>query len=144
MGEIVYRALENDIEATLAAELEKECLSTAWSKEQISNLPDYAVYVAAFDGEVLCGIASMYTIAFEGQVMNVAVSKNHRRKGIANGLMSSLFEHAIKNKCENITLEVAEDNISAISLYEKCGFVCVGKRKGFYNGTDALIMEKKI
>ncbi len=144
MGKIIYRAIENEAEASLAAELENDCLSTAWSKEQICSLPDYAVYVCAFDGDTLCGIASMYAIAGEGQVMNVAVSRSYRRQGIANELMNSLAEHAIDRKCENITLEVAEDNISAISLYKKCGFTCVGRRKGFYNGTDALIMEKKI
>ena len=144
MDKIVYREIEGETDAVSASELEKECLVTAWSREQISSLPEYAAYIAAFEGDTLCGIASMYMIAGEGQVMNVAVSPSYRRRGIANGLMESLTERAVDNKCENITLEVAEDNISAISLYKKCGFTCVGRRKGFYNGTDALLMEKKI
>ena len=141
---IVYRKIDNVQEAQLAADLENACLSTAWSKEQILNIPDYAIYISAFEGETLCGIASMYTIAGEGQIMNLAVSENHRRRGIANGLMNELTLYALDKNCDIITLEVAEDNLSAISLYEKCGFVSVGKRNGFYNGKNALIMEKKL
>ncbi len=144
MGNIVYRTLGNEKEQLLASELEKQCLSTAWSMEQISSLPEYAVYIAAFDGDSLCGIASMYIIAGEGQIMNVAVSPSFRRRGIALGLMNELISRAVTEKCLNITLEVAEDNDSAISLYKKCGFIDVGRRKGFYDQRDALIMEKTI
>ena len=141
---IIYRKIENETEAQLAFDLESACLSTAWSKEQILNIPDYAVYISAFEGDVLCGIASMYAVAGEGQIMNLAVSENYRRRGIANGLMNELTLYALDKKCDIITLEVAEDNLSAISLYEKCGFASVGKRNGFYNGKNALIMEKKL
>ena len=141
---IICRKLLSDDEARRAAEREKECLSTAWSFEQIKGLPDYAYYIGGFEGDMLCGIASMYAIAGEGQIMNVAVSSAFRRKGVAMSLMLSLIEKAKEAKCENITLEVAEDNISAISLYEKCDFAVVGKRNGFYNGKNALIMEKKL
>lgn len=144
MNGIIYRGLLTSEEAGLAADIEKECLSTAWSEAQISMLPEYAVYIGAFDGETLCGVASMYAIAGEGQIMNVAVSQNHRRKGIAFGLMNEIIARATEKDCENITLEVAENNQSAISLYEKCGFCTVGRRKGFYDGTDAFIMEKKL
>lgn len=142
--DIVFRALANDAEVVTASDIEKECLSTAWSSDQISSLPEYAFYIGAFDKDMLCGIASMYVIAGEGQIMNIAVLPCYRRKGIANGLLCAMFDIANNNNCENITLEVASDNISAISLYEKCGFACVGKRNGFYNGKDALIMEKKL
>ena len=58
--------------------------------------------------------------------------------------MNELISRAVTEKCLNITLEVAEDNDSAISLYKKCGFIDVGRRKGFYDQRDALIMEKTI
>lgn len=144
IGDFVYRALLGDDEVRAASVIESECLSTAWSFEQIKDIPEYAYYIGAFDNQTLCGIASMYAIAGEGQVMNVAVSHVYRRKGVAAGLMDSLVKKAVESKCENITLEVAEDNFSAISLYEKCGFVAVGKRNGFYNGKNALVMEKKL
>lgn len=142
--EIIYRNLRSFDEAEAAATVERESLTTAWSAKQIYEIPGYAVYVAAFDGTTLCGTASMYMIASEGQIMNIAVAERFRRKGIAFGLMRYLEETALKSNCGNITLEVAENNTGAISLYEKCGYSAVGRRSNFYNTADALIMEKKL
>lgn len=138
---VVFRHLESG-EEKLAAAVEKECLDTAWSEEQIKNIPENAFYIGAFEDNKICGIASVYIIAGEGQIMNLAVSPNYRRRGIALGLMNEIISKAEENGCENITLEVAENNASAISLYEKCGFSAVGKRKGFYGNESAIIMEK--
>lgn len=144
MENIIYRAPETEKEIASAAEVERICLATAWSEAQIADLPSYAVYIAAFCGNTVCGIASMYAIAGEGQIMNVAVLPQYRRKGIANGLMTCLAEKAAKRNCDIITLEVAENNTDAIALYEKHGFTAIGRRKGFYSGTDAINMEKKL
>ncbi|MBQ9848259.1 MAG: ribosomal protein S18-alanine N-acetyltransferase [Clostridia bacterium] len=129
-------------EACAAAEIEKACLSTCWSEHQIASLPENAVYLAVFDEATMCGIASMYCVFEEGQIMNVAVSENYRGNGLADVLMQALILRAIDRECERITLEVAENNIPAIKLYEKHGFVAVGKRKGFYKNTDGIVMEK--
>lgn len=141
--DIVYRAILKG-EGKKAATLESQCLSTAWSERQIEDLPENAVYIVALCGTEICGVASMYCVFGEGQIMNVAVSENYRRKGIALGLMETLFAFATEKECENITLEVAENNISAISLYNKCGFNQIGKRKNFYGNISALILEKKL
>lgn len=140
---VVYRSINKGEEA-FAAAVERECLETAWSAEQIGSLPENAVYLVAVAEETVCGIASLYCIAGEGQLMNLAVSPKFRRMGIAEGMMNRLFAEAKSRNCENITLEVAENNLSAISLYKKCGFEAVGSRRGFYGGVDALIMEKKL
>ncbi len=130
----------------IASEIEKSCLDTAWSEKQIGETLDNenAIYIVALCENEICGIGSMYCIAGEGQIMNIAVSAHHRRKGIAEGIMQSLLESATEKNCENITLEVAENNISAISLYKKCGYSVIARRKGFYKGIDALIMEISI
>lgn len=139
---IIYRAPENEKEIRMAAELEKACLSTAWSEAQIANRSEFAHYLCAIEDGAVCGIASMYAVAGECQIMNIAVAQNFRRRGIASGLMNALILLAKSKNCEALTLEVAEDNRSATALYEKCGFTAVGRRKGFYNGKDALVMEK--
>jgi len=131
-------------EAFTASEIEKRCLSTAWSQKQIKELPDTAVYLAAFYGETMCGIASMYCVFDEGQIMNVAVLPEFRRKGVADALMAKLIKTAEERKLAILTLEVAEDNLAATGLYEKQGFSVSGKRKGFYKNADALLMEKTL
>ncbi len=143
MSEIVYRNIEI-ADAKSAAELEKECLHTAWTEEQIKNLPQQAFYMGAFCENTLCGILSAYFVADEVQIMNLAVSHNYRRKGVAFGLMSELLTQAKEKNCRFITLEVGENNVSAIKLYEKCGFSAVGKRKGFYGDESAILMELEL
>ena len=44
---------------------------------------------------------------------------------------------------KDITLEVREDNIFAIKLYEKNGFIKKAKREGNYNWIDGILMERK-
>ena len=50
------------------------------------------------------------------------------------------------NKCKSITLEVRQNNQSAISLYKKCGFKIISTRKRYYeNGqVDAYLMFREL
>lgn len=144
MKDIVCRAIDGKEEAARAAYIEKECLDTAWSEAQISDIPHYAVYLCAFVNGEMCGIASVYLIAGEAEIMNIAVLPEYRRNGVADALMSKLVSVAREKECEIITLEVADGNIGAISLYEKHNFVVSGRRKGFYKDADALNMEKRL
>ncbi len=139
----IYRSIKKE-EAFKAAQIENICLDTAWSESQIASIPDYAFYIVAeWEGEIL-GCGSIYCIAGEGQIMNIAVGPNFRGLGIGKGLMQKLEDCAITRDCEIISLEVAENNQSAIGLYEKCGYTEIGRRKGFYRGIDAIMMEKKL
>lgn len=144
MKDIICRAIDGSDEFSRAAYIESVCLETAWSEAQISALPHYATYVCAFFGGEMCGIASMYVISGEAEIMNIAVLPEYRRNGVADALMSKLVSVAREKECEIITLEVADGNIGAISLYEKHNFVVSGRRKGFYKDADALNMEKKL
>ncbi len=131
-------------EASDASVIEHACLKTAWSAEQISTLPDHAVYIAAFSDGRMCGIGSMYCVFGDGQIMNIAVLEDFRRQGVAKEILNTLILSAREKNCESISLEVADNNPAAIRLYEKCGFSAVGRRKGFYGDADAIVMEIRL
>jgi ribosomal-protein-alanine N-acetyltransferase len=140
---IVVRNLEKgDILA--ASNIEKNCLSTAWSEAQLSNLPENATYLVALCDRIVCGIGSMYCVFDDCEIMNIAVSDDFRKKGVGSAILEKLIYVATEKGCQTITLEVAENNESAIALYEKFGFAEVGKRKGFYQNADAKVMQKTI
>lgn len=129
---------------TVAA-VAKDNLAEAWSEEtyfrQLSNPNDYT-YLAYLDGEP-AGFLSLWYIAGEVEINNIAVSEKFRRKGIAKALFS-----AAHNDIPNGSswfLEVRQSNTAAISLYEKMGFEQAGIRKNFYSEPteNALIMVKK-
>ena len=80
----------------------------------------------------------------EGYISNVAVSPEHRRKGIADRLIRELMTRAGQLELAFVTLEVRESNAPAAELYKKHGFVKVGQRKNYYDlpKEDAILMTK--
>ena len=58
--------------------------------------------------------------------------------------MKKIIDEAEINEKINITLEVRKDNIPAINLYKKHGFFEKAIRKGYYKGTDGILMEKEM
>lgn len=73
------------------------------------------------------------------EINQFEVESFHRNCGIG----TILLEKMISTVDKNITLEVKKDNLSAISLYKKYNFVEVAIRKGYYNGIDGILMERK-
>jgi ribosomal-protein-alanine N-acetyltransferase len=73
-------------------------------------------------------------------LMNVAVTPERRRRGIATVLINRLFEEG--GAASPYTLEVRVSNREAIAMYERFGFRSAGVRRGYYhdNGEDAVIM----
>lgn len=134
-------------EATVvtAAAVEKACLETAWSESQLRQLPAHTVYLIALNeaGEVE-GICSANRMGDEAELLNLAVLPEYRRQGTAGRLLACLFQKLSADGFRKLYLEVAETNLPAISLYRKYGFSEIGLRRGFYHGTDAVLMEKSL
>ena len=77
-------------------------------------------------------------------MMNIAVSPDYRRQGIAKLLLLSLQQSLTEQDVHSLTLEVRRSNEPAIALYAKEGFLQVGCRKNYYRHPteDALILRK--
>ena len=73
------------------------------------------------------------------EINQIEVLKSEQHKGIGTLLMDYLIK-----KNMDITLEVKKDNVNAIKLYEKFNFKKVAIRKGYYNGVDGVLMERKV
>lgn len=98
------------------------------------------------EAPVLAGCCGVWISFEEGEIMNVAVRKEYRRKGVAGKLMKELLSRAEKRGAARFILEVREGNLPAIRLYESLGFLHAGRRRNFYSdpAEDALIMIKEI
>ena len=75
------------------------------------------------------------------EINQIEVLTKYQQKHIASSLMEYLINIARGKQLSNITLEVKENNYKSINLYHKYNFVEVAKRKGYYNGLDAILME---
>jgi len=142
MSVLIRDAVEGDLE--VLEELEKECFSLPWTREQLkSELPDgrHEFLAAEQDGAVV-GYIGMMCVLDEGYISNVAVSVRARRQGTGRKLVSEMLRRAEKRGLSFVTLEVREHNDGAIALYSGFGFIPVGKRKNYYERPreDALLM----
>lgn len=124
--------------------IEKECFTNPWSYDAfLSELEnDKAITFVAIADHVVVGFINGRVMLDEGYINNVAVTKNYRRKNIADMLINKLIEFAKQKKLAFLTLEVRKSNQAGIELYKKHGFCEVGMRKNFYNkpSEDALLM----
>ena len=113
------------------AELERVCFpADPWSealyRAALDN-PAVAVLLALGEDGALLGYAVLSTVLDEGNLDNIAVAPDCRRRGVADALLSALT------------------NVPAIALYEKHGFRAVGRRKNYYDAPreDAILMTLK-
>lgn len=78
-------------------------------------------------------------------IFSISVRKDYWDQGIGTEMIESIFEQAKKMKIRIIELEVIADNVRAIHLYHKMGFVDIGTYKDYFfvNGMykDAMVMQ---
>ena len=127
------------------AAIERDCFGgEAWPAELIARLlPRFTV--AAEDGRVL-GYLALSSVLDEGCVDNVAVAPAYRRRGVADALLDATEKRAADMGLATLTLEVRAGNEPAICLYEKHGFITVGRRKNYYERPreDAILMTRTL
>lgn len=129
------------------AALEKECFSDPWSQRSVASELENPLalwLVWEEDGKVL-GYVGSQTVLDETDMMNVAVSAQARRRGIAQALVEALVIRLKQRGSRCLTLEVRASNAPAICLYEKLGFRQVGRRPNYYSHPkeDGLILRKE-
>ena len=134
----------NESHVAAVAELEKQNFSDPWPdiavRSELTNKLSLWL-VAVEEGEVV-GYVGSQTVLQEADMMNIAVSQNHRRRGIAKLLVQELIRRL---DAYQLSLEVRASNAPAIALYEALGFTQVGLRKNYYRNPkeDALILRKE-
>lgn len=143
---IVYRRMRTE-DVPFISRLEEETFSMPWSAESFLRMiaqEDTAYFVAEEDGQILGG-CGLLLIAGEGNITNVVVAPEARRRGVATGLLTYLMAEGDRSGLRAYTLEVRVSNAAAIGLYEKLGFASEGIRPHFYEKPteDALIMWKR-
>ena len=134
---------ESDI--ARVAEIERACFSVPWTEKMLSEelSAERSVYRVAEENGDVVGYMGFYRVADEGNITNIAVLPEQRRKGIARALLSSFVTMAKEEGLAFLTLEVRKSNEAAFRLYESFGFEKVGVRPRYYDNTeDAVLMTR--
>lgn len=90
------------------------------------------------------GFINLHTESMgEAEIYNIAISVNHRKKGIGAKLLNTFLQFCRKSNIQSVFLEVRESNEAAIKFYLNNNFQIVGKRNNFYilPTENALVMK---
>jgi len=137
------------------ADLHAQCFPHPWSAASFKSFLENPVHRAmvaniAPRGREPAGFILIRSIAGEAEILSIAVAPDHRESGVATGLLYKICDLLREERVKKIFLEVGQQNVAALRLYQKTGFKQVGDRKAYYrSGTsappgDAIIMEKKL
>ena len=109
-----------------------------------ANPKSRTALVVEQDGNVV-GFIVGRQLEDEWEIENIAVTGAARRHGLGSRLVSELLNLVRSQGGKTVFLEVRESNRAARSLYEKWGFLEVGRRKMYYQdpAEDALVLKFK-
>lgn len=132
--------------------IKKEDISTIYTLGQkykdnfrlTYNLESYIdnnIYIMLCEEEnnVIKGFIIATIIDDTVEILLVYVDTLYRRQNIATNLLNN-----VNKMGKDSFLEVSTENNSAYNLYIKNGYKEVSRRKGYYNGVDAIVMKKVI
>ena len=135
-------------DAPALALLERRCFADPWTHEAFRSLlrvPEGFGVVAEEYGEI-AGYGVARSVAGTGEILNLAVAPESRRRGIAAGLLAALLDQLVQRKAGEVFLEVRASNQAALELYGRYGFASVGRRPAYYRRPreDALVLRRTL
>lgn len=131
-------------------EVEQSAYSHPWTRGNFIDAmaSGYQIQVL-LNGDELLG----YFVAMQGvdevHLLNITVSPQYQRQGLAHLMLQALVLWARAQNAQWLWLEVRVSNARARDIYEKFGFQRVGERKRYYPADmgereDAIVMSIKL
>jgi ribosomal-protein-alanine N-acetyltransferase len=135
-----------DLDAVL--EIEMEVYTHPWTRGNfLDSFYDghQARGLRDASGELL-GYFFLMPIIDELHLLTFAVAKKYQGQGYAKLLLQEMMRYAQLHGFASIMLEVRVSNIRAMAVYQRFGFVEIGRRKGYYpvnnlSREDAIVMR---
>ena len=109
----------------------------AWTEPQTLSmlaLPGVWLSLASIDGQPV-GFTLNRVVADEAELLLLAVAPLARRRGVGMALIERSRMITRQRNGSRLHLEVRHNN-PAIELYNKAGFMLVGRRPGYYRGIN--------
>jgi ribosomal-protein-alanine acetyltransferase len=132
-------------------EIEKQCFGQeAFTKQQlIYLLTAYnAIGLAARVNSEIAGFAiarvDIGRNTSFGHILTIDIAPAYRRKGIAQKLLQEIETIFREKGIKECRLEVREDNVAALNLYQKLGYKKVGKLEKYYGDAHGLYLQKTL
>ncbi|KGU64521.1 ribosomal-protein-alanine acetyltransferase [Burkholderia pseudomallei MSHR983] len=143
-----YLAPMTDADLDEVVEIERAAYEFPWSR---GNFEDslrngyFGVCMRHVTG-VLVGYCVLMPVVDEMHLLNLCVAPVAQRSGVGLALLREAVRIARVERLDGVLLEVRPSNPRAIRLYERFGFVSVGRRRNYYpakhrSREDAIVMR---
>lgn len=121
--------------------LHRACFpSKPWTAQDFADLKKSGCDIIASQN----GFIVYRAVADEAEIITIGVHPDARRGGIASAMLVVAEQDLRARGIKKLFLEVAENNSPARQLYERAGFHQIGIRPKYYDGVDAIMMEKEL
>jgi [ribosomal protein S18]-alanine N-acetyltransferase len=124
--------------------IEQGVFADPWSTQDFRDcLASDAVFLVAENADQVDGYVVAIDAADEGEILNLAVAPQGRRRGLGRALVERVLDVLSGRGARQIYLEVRESNAPARRLYAALGFREVGRRKEYYRRPveDAIVLR---
>ena len=125
--------------------IERRCFSDPWTEPSFREAlgSEWTFGLVADTPRGVGGYMIGREAAGSGEVLNLAVAPEFRRRGIGGALLEAGLAAFRRRRATEVFLEVRESNHSAQSLYLARGFRAVGQRAAYYRNPreDALVLR---
>ncbi len=133
--------------AGLFAALHDQCFRTPWPEEDFDRLLASSGVVGLIlqaDYEP-SGLSLIRTIAGECEILTIGIAKMARQQGLGRQLLTASETEARLVGARRMILEVSHTNTPAIALYERAGYIEIGRRTAYYrDGSDARVLARRL
>jgi ribosomal-protein-alanine N-acetyltransferase len=146
--QVAIRAMRRD-DLAAVIEIEQSAYSHPWSVGIFADClrVGYRCHVVTDRGQI-SGYAIYSTALDEAHLLNLCVSPQQRRQGLASILLDHVMRELMLAGVDRVFLEVRPSNKPALRLYAKEGFEKVGRRPGYYPADsgreDALVLLRNL
>jgi ribosomal protein S18 acetylase RimI-like enzyme len=147
-GFVIREARSTDIDALARIEADR-FVSDRLSRRSLaalSNSPSACVLVLSSRNRPV-GYAVVLTRrgGRSARLYSIAVMAEESGRGAGSRLLAAAEEAARKRGAARVHLEVRADNPSAVSFYQRSGYLPIGERPGYYqDGMTALLFARDV
>ncbi|MDR0701898.1 MAG: ribosomal protein S18-alanine N-acetyltransferase [Azoarcus sp.] len=135
---------ESDLDWVTAQEA---CLhASPWTRQNFVDSLDSDYFCPLmYEGALPVAYAVVFMVLDEAHLLNLSVVRGEQGRGLGRRLLEFLMDKIRHDGCLWFFLEVRPSNTRALALYQRTGFVEIGRRASYYPSPDgredAIVMR---
>jgi [ribosomal protein S18]-alanine N-acetyltransferase len=135
------RLATKDDAVLLAALHEKSFGAARWTPAQVADslALDTTLVLVVQENKMPQGFIMCQVVGAEAEILTFCIIPEKRRRSAGTFLLKETLEKLKSKNIRKIFLEVAANNVAALDLYKKAGFLQTGKRQGYYARSGGLV-----